>query len=81
MRRIVLIFAALLASLAMTVSASARLGMAPLAGQDGSLIEVKGGHGHGHGHRGGRGHHHGWGRGRGHHYGWYRGRGHHKWRW
>lgn len=83
MRRMVLIVAALLASLAMTASASARLGMAPLAAQDGNLIEVKGGHGHGHGHmgRGGRGHHYGWGRGRGHHYGWYRGRGHHKWRW
>jgi hypothetical protein len=72
MRRIVLIVAALLASLAMTASASARLGMAPLSAQDGALIEVKHGHGHG------RGHHHGWGRGRGHHYGWYRGRGHHR---
>jgi hypothetical protein len=83
MRRVILISAALLASLAMTASASARLGIAPLAAQDGSLIEVKGGRGHGHGHghmgRGGRGHHYGWGRGRGHHYGWYRGRGHHKW--
>jgi hypothetical protein len=79
MRRIGLIGLALLA---MTVSASARLGMAPLAAQDGGVIEVKGGHGHGHGHmgRGGRGHHYGWGRGRGHHYGWSRGRGHrHHW--
>jgi hypothetical protein len=77
MRRIALIGLALLA---MTVSASARLGMAPLAAQDGGVIQVRGGHGHGHGHmgRGGRGHHYGWGRGRGHHYGWYRGRGHHK---
>ena len=82
MRRIVLICAALIASLAMTISASARLGMAPLNAEDGSLIQIKGGHGHGHGHhghRGGRGHHYGWGRGRGHHYGWYRGRGHRHW--
>ncbi|MEH2523672.1 MULTISPECIES: hypothetical protein [unclassified Bradyrhizobium] len=71
MRRIVLIGAALLASLAMTVSASARLGMAPMAATDGGVIEVKHGRGHGHGHKH---------RGRGHHYGWYRGRGHHKWR-
>lgn len=70
MRRIVLIGAALIASLAMTASASARLGLAPLAVQDSSLIEVKHGRGHGHGH--------GFHRGRGHHYGWYRGRGHHK---
>ena len=69
MRRIALIGAALIASLAMTVSASARLGMAPMAAQDGSVIEVKHGRGHGHGHMH---------RGRGHHYGWYRGRGHHK---
>ena len=66
MRRIALIGAALIASLAMTVSASARLGMAPVAAQDGSVIQVRG-HGHGHMHRG-----------RGHHRGWYRGRGHHK---
>ena len=60
MRRIVLICAALIASLAMTVSASARLGMAPLNAEDGTLIQIKGGRGHGHGHhghRGGRGHH------------------------
>jgi hypothetical protein len=78
MRRFVVIAAALLASLAMTVSASARLGMAASPAVDGALIQVKGGHGHGHGHmgRGGRGHHYGWGRGRGHHYGWSRGRGH-----
>jgi hypothetical protein len=72
MRRIVLIGAALIASLAMTLSASARLGIAPLTAEDGTVIQVKRGHGHGHH---GRGH-----RGRGHHYGWYRGRGHHKWR-
>ena len=80
MRRIALIGLALLA---MTVSASARLGIAPMAAQDSGVIQVRGGHGHGHGHmgRGGRGHHYGWGRGRGHHYGWYRGRGHHKHRW
>ena len=71
MRRIALIGAALIASLAMTISASARLGMAPIAAQDDSVIQVKHGRGHGHGH----GHMH---RGRGHHYGWYRGRGHHK---
>jgi hypothetical protein len=52
----------------MTASASARLGIAPPAAQDGSVIQVK--HGHGHGHRGGRGRHLGWGRGRGHHKGW-----------
>jgi hypothetical protein len=69
MRRIALIGAALIASLAMTVSASARLGMAPIAAQDDSVIQVKHGRGHGHGHMH---------RGRGHHYGWYRGRGHHK---
>jgi hypothetical protein len=73
MRRFVLIVAALFASLVMSLPASARLGIAPMAGPDGGVIEVKHGHGHGHhghGHRGGRGHH----------YGWQRGRGHHKWR-
>lgn len=73
MKRIVVIGLALIASLAMSVAASARLGIAPLAAQDDSVIQVRGGHGHGHGHhmgRGGRGHHYGWGRGRGHHYGW-----------
>ena len=69
MRRIALIGAALIASLAMTVSASARLGMAPMAAPDGGVIVVKHGRGHGHGHMH---------RGRGHHYGWHRGRGHHK---
>jgi hypothetical protein len=70
MRRIALIGCALL--LAMTGSASARMGIAPLAAQDDAVIQVKGGHGHGHGHmgRGGLGHHRGWGRGRGHHKGW-----------
>ena len=71
MRRIALIGCALL--LAMTASASARMGIAPLAAQDDAVIQVRGGHGHGHGRhmgRGGRGHHYGWGRGRGHHYGW-----------
>lgn len=48
--------------------ASARLGMAPMATQDESVIQVKGGHGHGGGHRG-------WHGNRGHHYGWYIGRG------
>src|SRR3981189_1046889 len=67
MKRSVIIGVALFAStLAPTASASARLGMAPLAAQDDAIIQVRGGHGHGHGH----GHHYGWGRGRGHHYGW-----------
>ena len=66
MRRIALIGLALLA---MTISASARLGIAPMAAQDDSVIQVKHGRGHSHGHMH---------RGRGHHYGWYRGRGHHK---
>jgi len=71
MKRIVLIGVALFAStLALTNSASARLGIAPLAARDDAVIRVRGGHGHGHMHRGGRGHHYGWGRGRGHHYGW-----------
>lgn len=72
MKRILIIGAALFAStLALTASASARLGMAPLNAQDNAVIQVRGGHGHGHmGHHGGRGHHYGWGRGRGHHYGW-----------
>ena len=75
MKRIVIIGGALFAStLALTASASARLGMAPLAAQDDTIIQVRGGHGHGHGHghmgRGGHGHHYGWGRGHGHHYGW-----------
>jgi len=76
MRRIALIGCALL--LAMTASASARMGIAPLTAQDDAVIQVKGGHGHGH-HmsRGGRGHHRGWGRGRGHHYGWRHHRRHH----
>lgn len=69
MRRIALIGAALIASLAMSGSASARLGIAPLAAkqgaaEDGAVIQVR--HGHGHMHRG-RGHHRGWYRGRGHH--------------
>ena len=45
MRRIALIGAALIASLAMTVSASARLGMAPMAAEDGSVVQVKHGRG------------------------------------
>lgn len=70
MKRLVVIGLALLVSLVMSASASARLGIAPLAAPDNSVIQVRG---HGHGHhmgRGGRGHHYGWGRGRGHHYGW-----------
>ncbi len=70
MKRILIIAAAVLVSL--TASASARIGMAPLAAQDDAVIQVRG-HGHGYGHMGrggGRGHHYGWGRGRGHHYGW-----------
>jgi len=69
MKRFTLIAAtAVLAILAATNYASARLGIAPLAVSDDAVIHVRG-HGHGHGHA--RGH-----RGRGHHYGWYRGRGH-----
>ena len=68
MKRIALIGLAILAStLAMTASASARLGIVPLAAQDDEVIEVKAGYGHGHMHHSGRGHHYGWGRGRGHH--------------
>jgi len=66
MRRIALIGCALL--LAMTASASARMGIAPLVAQDDAVIQVKHGRGHGHGRhmgRGGRGHHYGWSRGRG----------------
>ena len=77
MKRILLIGAALLVSmLGLTVSASARLGIAAMTTTDDALIQVRGGHGHGrgHGHRGGRGHHYGWYRGRGHHYGWRHGR-------
>jgi Spy/CpxP family protein refolding chaperone len=74
MKRTLVIGLALLASmLGLTASASARLGMAPMANQDDTVIQVRGGHGHGGGHmghHGGRGHHYGWGRGRGHHYGW-----------
>jgi hypothetical protein len=72
MTRIALVgFAALVSVLALMGSASARLGMAPIAAQDNAIIQVHGGgHGHGHGHMGGRGHHYGWGRGHGHHYGW-----------
>ena len=58
-----------LLSLALIGPASARLGMAPLATQDETVIQVKGGHGHGH--HGNRGHHYGWYIGRGnwrHHY-------------
>ena len=76
MKRILLIGCALVVSmLALTASASARLGIAPMATPSDALIQVEGGHGHGHGHGhwghwGGRGHHYGWYRGRGHHYGW-----------
>ena len=61
---------AALASLAAAGTASAMPAATPdaLGRADGSVIQVKGGHGHGH--MGGRGHHYGWGRGRGHHYGW-----------
>jgi hypothetical protein len=63
MKSVLIIGVALFAStLALTGSAAARLGMAPLATQDAAVIQVRGGHGHGHGHmgRGGRGHHYGW---------------------
>jgi len=62
-----------------TMPASAMPAATPytLAGADGAVIQIKGGHGHGHGwgHHGGRGHHYGWYRG--HHYGWRRH--HHHW--
>jgi hypothetical protein len=68
-KRILLIGLALFASiLAMTVSASARLGIAPMTAENDAVVRV-GGYGHGHMGRGGRGHHYGWYRGRGHHYG------------
>lgn len=63
--------------LALSNTAQARLGIAPLAVQDDAVIQVKHGHGHGGWHRG-RGHHRGWYRGRGHHYGW---RHHHRRHW
>jgi hypothetical protein len=55
--------------LAFVSPAAARLAIAPLAAQDDTIVQVKGGHGHGHGHG------HGWHGNRGHHYGWYIGRG------
>ncbi|MFL6745920.1 MAG: hypothetical protein ACJ8EO_07860 [Sphingomicrobium sp.] len=68
MKRFTLIAAtAVAAILAVTNSASARLGIAPLSAPDDAMIQVRG-HGHGHGHWHGH-------RGHGHHYGWYRGRG------
>ena len=71
MKRISLIGLLVFVAFAMTGPASARLGIAsPVAQQDSTVIQVRGGHGHGHMGRGGRGHHYGWGRGRGHHYGW-----------
>ena len=72
MKRICLIIVALVATLGLSASASARLGMAPLTAENDGVIQVRGGHGHGHGHG-----HRGWHGNRGHHYGWYRGRGHH----
>jgi hypothetical protein len=66
MKRVALIGLALLAStLALTASASAGLGIAPLAAQDNMMVYVKGGYGHGQMHHGARGNHYGWGRGRG----------------
>jgi hypothetical protein len=72
MKRISLLaIASIAATLAMAAPASARLGIAPLAGvtQDDAVIQVRHGHGRGHMGRGGRGHHYGWSRGRGHHHG------------
>ena len=70
MRRIVLIGAAMIASLAMTLSASALPRVAPLTAQeDGSVVQVR----HGGPHRGHMS------RGHGHRHGWHRGRGHSKW--
>jgi hypothetical protein len=71
-RPLLIVFALSSALLALMGSASARLGIAPMATPNDAVIQVRG-HGHGHGH----GHHYGWHGGRGHHYGWYRGRGHH----
>jgi hypothetical protein len=70
MKRLLLIgFAACAVVLTPSLSASAMPVAAPnsLVGADGSVIQVRGGHGWGHG---GGGHHYGWGGGRGHHYGW-----------
>jgi hypothetical protein len=70
-RALLIVFALSSAMLALMGSASARLGIAPMATPNDAVIQV-GGHGHGHhyGWHGGRGHHYGWYRGRGHHYGW-----------
>ncbi|MCA6105717.1 hypothetical protein [Bradyrhizobium cenepequi] len=72
MKRILLIGAALVVSMfGLTASASARLGIAPMASTSDALVQVRGGYGHGYrGYRRGRGHHYGRYRGRGHHYGW-----------
>jgi hypothetical protein len=76
MKRLLLIgFAACAFAGAPILAASAMPAATPgaLGGSEGTVIQVRGGHGHGHGGhmgRGGRGHHYGWGRGRGHHYGW-----------
>ncbi|MCS3731311.1 hypothetical protein [Bradyrhizobium betae] len=69
MRFLGLAATAVIATIALSSPASARLGVAPLTltdTQSDAVIQVRGGHGHGHG---------GWHRNRGHHYGWYRGRG------
>jgi len=72
MKRILLIgFAACTFAFAPILSASAMPAANPntLTDTDGSIIQVRGGHGHpSWGHRGGRGHHYGWGRG--HRHGW-----------
>ena len=71
-RALLIVFALSSALLALMGSASARLGIAPMATSDDAVIQVRGhgGHGHHYGWHGGRGHHYGWYRGRGHHYGW-----------
>ncbi|MFL6838547.1 MAG: hypothetical protein ACJ8FZ_14790, partial [Bradyrhizobium sp.] len=54
MKRILLMGLALFVSMfAMTMSASARLAIAPVTAQNDSFIQVKHGHGRGHMHRGG----------------------------
>ncbi len=70
MKRVLILAVAATASvLVVTSTASARLGMAPLAAESDGVIQVRhGGHGHGGWHHGGRGHHYGWSRGR--HHGW-----------
>src|SRR4051812_23596276 len=75
MKRILLMGLALFVSMfAISMSTSARLGIAPMTAQHDSVIQVKGGHGSGRGtiYRGGRCYHYVCFRGRGHYYVWLR---------